>query len=97
MTRHSVERHPGTLTPIPGMAILVLAVLTLAAAPAGAGSMPLAWDPVDDEDLQGYRVYYGTAPGSYSDSVDVGNATSHTLTGLTDCTRYYVAVKAVKR
>jgi len=72
------------------LAALCLAVLT----PAQAGTMSIAWNPVAEADLAGYRVYYGTSAGSYSQNVDVGNVTSTTLTGLTDCTTWYVAVKA---
>jgi hypothetical protein len=72
-----------------------LALLTiLFAVPALAGSISISWNPVADTDLAGYRVYYGTSPNSYSQNVDVGNVTSKTLTGLTDCTTWYVAVKA---
>jgi hypothetical protein len=54
----------------------------------------MTWDPVQVADLAGYRVYYGTSPGTYGAPIDVGNATTHTLTGLQECTRYYVAIKA---
>ena len=72
----------------------ILAVLFAATGWLHAGTMSIAWDPVSDSDLAGYRVYYGTAPGSYTQNRDVGNTTSTTLTGLDPCTRYYVAVKA---
>jgi methionine-rich copper-binding protein CopC len=72
----------------------VMAVLLAASGALYAGTMSIAWDPVSDGDLAGYRVYYGTAPGNYPMSKDVGNTTSTTLTGLDPCTRYYVAVKA---
>ena len=72
----------------------VLVVLFAATGWLYAGTMSIAWDPVSDSDLAGYKVYYGTAPGNYTLSKDVGNTTSTTLTGLDPCTRYYVAVKA---
>ncbi|MCU0225818.1 MAG: Ig-like domain-containing protein [Acidobacteria bacterium] len=72
----------------------VLVVLFAATGALYAGTMSIAWDPVSDSDLAGYKVYYGTAPGNYTMSKDVGNATSTTLTGLDPCTRYHVAVKA---
>ena len=58
--------------------ILTFMVLAAAARPAFSGTVSLAWDPVADTDLAGYRVYYGTAPGNYTQSVDVGNVTSTT-------------------
>src|SRR5262249_13405706 len=45
-------------------------------------------------DLAGYKVYYGLAPGNYTNFVDVGNVTSTTISNLTDCTLYYFGVKA---
>lgn len=71
-----------------------LVCLGLAAAPASAGTMALQWDPVPDTDLAGYRVYYGTAHATYTSNVDVGKVTTATLSGLVDCSTYYVAVKA---
>jgi hypothetical protein len=54
----------------------------------------MKWDPVEDPDLEGYRIYYGTAPGSYSYTKQVGNITSYTLEDLSDCARYYIVVSA---
>jgi chitodextrinase len=58
----------------------------------------LAWDAVTATNLSGYRVYYGTAPGTYLQSLgqglNVGNVTTHTVTGLSSGTRYYFAVTA---
>ena len=79
-----------------GRIVLALALfLTLAAnGPALAGTMSIAWNPVTDNDLVGYRVYYGAAAGNYPQHQDVGLVTSLTLTGLPDCSSYFVAVKA---
>ncbi len=74
--------------------IMALVVLLAATGWVHAGTMSIAWDPVSDSDLAGYKVNYGTAPGNYTLNKDVGNTTSTTLTGLDPCTRYYVAVKA---
>lgn len=54
----------------------------------------LAWDPNTEPDLVGYRVYYGTASRTYGTSIDVGNVTSYTLTGLTLGQTYFIAVTA---
>lgn len=73
----------------------VLALLAALIAISGnslAGQLKLAWDPVAG--ATGYRLYYGTSSGNYASNVDAQNQTSATLTGLTDGTRYYVAVKA---
>jgi chitodextrinase len=63
-----------------------------------ANTATLAWDVVTHPNLAGYRVYFGTAPGTYSQApgsgVNVGNVITHTITGLTSGTRYYFAVTA---
>lgn len=56
-----------------------------------AGQIQLAWDPVSG--ATGYRVYYGTQSGTYTASVTSSAATT-TVTGLQNCTTYYLAVKA---
>ena len=54
----------------------------------------LAWDPSNEPDVAGYKVYYGTAPGTYGPPIDVGNVTSYALTGLIKGEKYYIAVTA---
>ena len=77
------------------VSLLAIAVLlALAPQPAAAGTISIGWDPVTHPDLAGYRVYYGTAPGSYAGSVDAGNVTETTLDGLASCTGYHISVKA---
>ena len=77
-----------------GLFLVVLTLLATAGLAVQAGTMDIAWDPVSG--ASGYTVYYGTASGVYQNSKDVpgGSTTSTTLSGLTACTRYYVAVKA---
>jgi hypothetical protein len=53
----------------------------------------LAWDPNNEIDLAGYKLYYGTAPRSYGPPINVGNKTTYTLSVLTTGT-YYLAVTA---
>jgi hypothetical protein len=45
-------------------------------------------------DLAGFKIYYGTAPGRYDHSIDVGNVATYTLTGLTPGQTYYIAATA---
>jgi hypothetical protein len=66
-----------------------------------AGTISLAWDPPTTNadgspltDLAGYKIYYGTAFGTYDHSIDVGNVTTYTLTGLAQGQTYYIAVIA---
>lgn len=71
-----------------------LVIAALLAGSAWAGTVDMRWDPVGDSDLAGYRVYYGTDPGSLTQSKDVGLATSTQLTGLDNCTVWYASVRA---
>jgi uncharacterized repeat protein (TIGR02543 family) len=61
---------------------------------AFAAQIKLAWDANTESDLAGYKVYYGTASGSYGNPTNVGNVTTYTLTGLTLGQTYYIAVTA---
>jgi hypothetical protein len=66
---------------------------------AAAGTAILSWDPVTAAGLGGYRVYYGTAPGTYlqpiGQGIGVGNVVTYNLTGLKSGIRYYFAATSV--
>ncbi len=83
--------------------ILTLACLALGGVsfPLEAATVSLAWDaPVNNTDgtpianLAGYRLYYGTAPQTYSNSITVGLAPTATLSNLQENATYYFAVVA---
>ena len=61
---------------------------------AHGASLTLAWDSNTDANLAGYKVYYGTASGSYSIVVDVGNCTSLTISSLEAGKTYFFAATA---
>lgn len=46
-------------------------------------------------DLSGYKIYYGTSSGNYTQTVTIGNQNYYNLYGLQGCTLYYLTVKAV--
>jgi hypothetical protein len=52
----------------------------------------LNWDVSPDPRVVGYRIYYGTNSGSYSNSTTVGNVTSNSIFGLAAGVTYFVAV-----
>lgn len=68
----------------------------------GDGEILVSWTRAPDPALSGYRVYYGESPREYFGSgagpgpspIDVGDATSIRLDGLTNGKLYYVAVSA---
>src|SRR5439155_13688835 len=70
----------------------VVAITLLMPATVPARPIALTWDPSPDDDLTGYMLFYGTQPGAYTDSVDVGNLISYQLDlpGV----QYYFAVCA---
>ncbi len=78
---------------IPSAFFAALFVLSGFNAQVYGASASLSWDANSESDLSGYKVYFGSASGSYGTPVDVGNATTHTLSGLSDGT-YYFAVTA---
>jgi PKD repeat protein len=54
----------------------------------------LAWDPNGEADLGGYRVYVGTSPGTYTQTIDVAHVTTFTVSNLSDGQTYFFAVTA---
>jgi hypothetical protein len=69
-------------------------------APPGehAATATLNWSASPSNAVVGYRVYHGTASGHYLQAkgagTDVGNVTSHVVTGLAQGKRYHFAVTA---
>ncbi len=58
----------------------------------GNGQVALNWTTAAT--ATGYKVKYGTASGTYSATLDVGNVTTSIVTGLTNETPYHFAVSA---
>jgi PKD repeat protein len=54
----------------------------------------VSWDENSETDIAGYKMHYGTTSGNYDYSVDVGNTTSCSISGLTEGTTYYLAATA---
>ena len=75
--------------------------ILLSAATAFAGTASISWtapttntDGSALNDLDGYKLHYGTTSGSYTQTIDVGNVTTYEVTGLTGGTTYYFAITA---
>jgi fibronectin type 3 domain-containing protein len=71
-----------------------LATTTHAASSVAPLTLSLAWDASTSTNVTNYKLYYGTASRSYSQSVSVGAVTQTTLSGLTQGTTYFLAVTA---
>ena len=80
---HGLARH-----------LLLFVLLMLAAMQTTAGSLALAWDPVNDPRVAGYKVHYGTSSGNYTAQMEAGNVTTSTVPNLVDGATYYFAVTA---
>jgi hypothetical protein len=81
------------------LAALVIALLHPREAESGQATV--SWIPPTTytdgtplTNLAGYKLYYGTASGSYSQVLNVGNVTVDTVTNLTDGLTYYFAATA---
>ena len=74
--------------------VLTFLLCCLSTIAFAASSVTLAWDASPDASVVGYRVYYGPALGSYTNSAAVGNVTNATLSGLTTGFKYYFAATA---
>jgi Fibronectin type III domain len=54
----------------------------------------LAWNRSLGQDVAGYRLYYGTSNSGRMQTIDVGNATTTSMSNLTAGTTYYFVVTA---
>jgi hypothetical protein len=74
-----------------GMGLGLGLVLLLFLAPCAlAASLTLAWDA--SAGATGYIIHYGTASRNYTATVEVGNTTTASLSGLDPAKVYYMAV-----
>jgi hypothetical protein len=78
------------------LAVFVAVCLLIVGAQVRAADVTLAWDTNTEPDLAGYRLYYGTASGHYQFVIDVGKATTYTVSGLAIGT-YFFAITAYNR
>lgn len=85
------EKIPGKLQTA---AVALLLGLASFAHAANDGVVTLAWNANTESNLAGYRLLYGTAPGTYPNTIDAGKTTTATATGLNTGTVYYFAVVA---
>ena len=58
-------------------------------------SVTLSWDTSGNTNITGYKIYYGTACHSYSNSVAVGNTNTVNISGLKAGKTYYFAATSL--
>jgi PKD repeat protein len=75
-------------------AILLILFSAIASTAFAAGTVTVAWDPVTNPNVRGYKVHYGPGAGNYTASVDVGNITTAPVNNLTEGATYHFAVAA---
>lgn len=77
--------------------LCLVSVVSFSSTAAAQSSVPIniAWDPNDDHP-EGYAVFIGTAPGVYTEAIDVGPRTSYTFSTGVVGQRYYFNVAAYK-
>jgi hypothetical protein len=90
---HRASLVPGALCLV-SLLILPFALSLAPCAAAQAATVTLGWNKNPESDIDGYKMNYGTASGHYQYSVNVGNSTSCTISGLTAGTKYYFAATA---
>ena len=82
-----------------GLASASLAAFSIDVVATATGSATLSWtaptlneDGTPLTDLAGFRIYWGNAPGVYSDSITINNPgiTTYVLQGLAAGTYYFV-------
>lgn len=64
---------------------------------SSTGSVTLSWAANSENDLAGYKIYFGTSSGEYNASGSpaiIGNTTTYTVTGLQRNTTYFFALSA---
>ncbi len=87
--------RPGILSAILLVALLGSLRPAWSAALPSAYSVNLAWDRSPDAEVTGYRIYYGSASGDYTNSVVVGNVATNSVGGLTAGVTYFFTTTAL--
>ena len=74
--------------------LLLCALAPSAFGQTNAPSVTLAWDPVTDSNLAGYKLHYGSSKGQYMHVIGVGKTNTCTVPGLVGGSNYFFMVTA---
>ena len=78
---------------------IIIIIITGGCGDGGGGTetATLSWDVpatntdgTDLTDLAGYKIYYGTSPGTYDSVIDAAKVTTYTFSDLTPAAYYFV-------
>src|SRR5262249_51913502 len=72
----------------------LLLTATLVATAVSAETLTVRWDANPETEVIGYMVYIGTAPGPYTQTIDVGNTTQFPFDDAVPGQRYCFSVAA---
>ena len=89
--RHFVRSHSLSFS---SLRLLICAVIFVGLPASQANFVTLIWNPSVDSNVAGYKIYYGVTSGLYTNTIDVGNVTNVTISGLAPYTTYFFAAKS---
>ncbi|MDZ7724812.1 MAG: T9SS type A sorting domain-containing protein [candidate division KSB1 bacterium] len=72
----------------------ILIITSLLLIPVESIALTLVWDPVQNDDILCYKVYWGRESGRYTNSKYVGKETQYKIT-FEDSVVYYITVTAI--
>ena len=73
---------------------LIAVYLVVVYSLVSAGTVTVSWDANSENDLNGYKIYYGKSSRNYDQVIDVGNVVTSTIGDLEANTTYYFALTA---
>ena len=74
--------------------ICLISIILLTTSKVHSAQVTLSWDENSEDDVAGYKLYYGTSKNNYDKSKNVGVSTSFTVTGLVSGVKYFFVVTA---
>ncbi len=83
-----------TKTRLYALTAILLCLSIFPAAVAEASQIRVAWNPVSNSSVIGYKVYYGTSSRDYQQVRDVQDNLSCLISGIVEGQQYYIAITA---
>jgi len=88
----SISNKYGVSIAITCLALLIL--ISCSHKAAWAAQVQIAWNPSQDQEVSGYRVYHGTQSRTYSNIDDAKANLTYKISNVPDTAPYYIAVTA---